>query len=79
MTLYNLGQKAKLLNVNPITSESCNSVSKEFTEKMALVVAVGFNVELGVAITGYAKPVPNLSIDSCYAFITLSEGPKKVF
>lgn len=46
---------------------------------MALVVAVGFNVELGVAITGYAKPVPNLSIDSCYAFITLSEGPKKVF
>ena len=37
MTLYNLGQKAKHLNVNPITSETCNSVSKEVAEKIAVM------------------------------------------
>ena len=76
MTLYNLGQKAKHLNVNPITSESCNSVSKEVAEKMALEVAIAFNAELGVAITGYAQPMPKLSINSCYAYIALMEGTK---
>ena len=79
MTLYNLGQKAKHLNVNPITSETCNSVSKEVAEKMALEVAVAFNAELGVAITGYAQPIPKVFINNCYAFIALAEGPKIVF
>ena len=37
MTLYNLGQKAKHLNVNPITSETCNSASKEVAEKIAVM------------------------------------------
>lgn len=76
MTLYNLGQKAKHLNVNPITSESCNSVSKEVAEKMALEIALAFNAEIGVAITGYAQPIPKLSIDSCFAYISLAEGTK---
>jgi|SRR5690554_937889 len=79
MTLYNLGQKAKHLNVNPITSETCNSVSKEVAEKMALEVAVAFNAELGVAITGYAQPMPKLSIESCFAYIALAEGTKIIF
>ena len=79
MTLYNLGQKAKHLNVNPITSESCNSVSKEVAEKMALEVAIAFNVELGVAITGYAQPMPKLEVNSCFAYIALAEESKIVF
>ena len=79
MTLYNLGQKAKHLNVNPITSETCNSVSKEVAEKMAIEVAMTFNAELGVAITGYAQPMPKLSINSCYAYIALTEGTKIMF
>lgn len=76
MTLYNLGQKAKHLNVNPITSESCNSVSKEIAEKMAIEVAVAFNAEFGIAITGYAQPVTKLSVNSCYAYVALAEGKK---
>lgn len=79
MTLYNLGQKAKHLNVNPITSESCNSVSKEVAEKMAVEVALAFNSELGVAITGYAQPLPKLKVDSCFAYIAMAEGSKLLF
>lgn len=79
MTLYNLGQKAKHLNVNPITSESCNSVSKEVAEKMAVEVALAFNAELGVAITGYAQPLPKLKVDSCFAYIAMAEGSKLLF
>ena len=79
MTLYNLGQKAKHLNVNPITSESCNSVSKEVAEKMAIEITNAFNAELGVAITGYAQPMPKLSVNSCFAYIALAEGTKIIF
>lgn len=79
MTLYNLGQKAKHLNVNPITSESCNSVSKEVAEKMAVEVALAFNAELGVAITGYAQPLPKLKVDSCFAYIAMAKGSKLLF
>lgn len=73
MTLYNLGQKAKHLNVNPVFAETCNSVSKGISEKMALEVALAFNAELGLAITGYAAPVAELSIKNCYAYIAIAE------
>lgn len=74
MTLYNLGQKARHLHVNPVFAEACNSVSKEISEKMAMEVALAFNAELGLAITGYAQPVSTLSIKDCYAYIAIAEG-----
>lgn len=73
MTVYNLGQKAKHLCVNPISAEKFNSVSKEISDKMAIEIAKAFNAELGVAITGYAKPMAELSIDECYAYISIAE------
>lgn len=76
MTLYNLGQKAKHLHVNPVFAEACNSVGKEISDKMAMEVALAFNAELGLAITGYAQPVSVLSIDDCYAYIAVSEYSK---
>ena len=78
ITAYNLGQKTKQLNINPIMAENCNSVSKEVSEKMAMEVAPKFNAELGLAITGYAEPVPELDIKTCYAFIALAENGKIV-
>ena len=74
ITLYNLGQKTRHLNVNPVLAEACNSVSKEVSEKMAMEVAALFNAELGLAITGYAEPVPELDIKSCYAFVAIAEN-----
>lgn len=69
LTVYNIGQKAKHLNVNPIEAESCNAVSKSIAEKMAKEVAQMFNSEIGVAITGYAREVTEQGIDSCYAYV----------
>ena len=34
ITVYNAGQKAKHLHINPIAAEKCNSVSKEIAEKL---------------------------------------------
>lgn len=73
MTLYNLGQKVKHLQVNPVLAEACNSVGKEISDKMAVEVALAFNAEVGVAITGYAQPVSPLSIKDCYAYIAIAE------
>ena len=69
LTVYNIGQKAKQLHVNPIEAESCNAVSKSIAEKMAREVAGIFNSEVGVAITGYARAVPEEGINSCYAYL----------
>lgn len=69
LTVYNIGQKAKQLNVNPIEAELCNAVSESIAEKMAREVARMFNSEVGVAITGYARVVPAEGIDSCYAYL----------
>ena len=46
---------------------------------MALEVAIAFNAELGVAITGYAQPMPKLEVNSCFAYIALAEESKIVF
>ncbi len=79
ITAYNAGQKAKQLNVNPVHAEQCNSVSKEISQKMAFEVAKVFNSELGLAITGYARPVPDEGIEDCFAYISLIHGADILF
>lgn len=79
ITAYNAGQKAKQLNINPIHAENCNSVSKEISEKMALEVSKRFNSELGLAITGYAQPVPEHGIEDCFAFVSLIRSSEIMF
>ncbi|MBW8361337.1 MAG: nicotinamide-nucleotide amidohydrolase family protein [Kaistella sp.] len=74
MTVYNSGQKAKHLGINPIVAESCNSVSKEISEKMAVEIAEKFNAEIGISITGYAQPFPEKNIHDCFAFIAISKN-----
>lgn len=45
---------------------------------MALEIAQKFNAELGVAITGYAQPVPEEDICSCFAYIAFSKNAKVI-
>ncbi len=71
MTLYNTGQKAKHLNINPVFAEQCNAVSKDIAEKMSFEIAEKFNAEVGIAITGYAQPVPEEGIKRCFAYIAV--------
>lgn len=77
ITVYNSGQKAKQLNVNPILAEQCNSVSKKIAEKLASEVAIKFNAELGISITGFTQPIPEKGIHHCFAYISLAY-PSKV-
>lgn len=76
ITAYNLGQKARHLHVDPISADSCNCVSADVTEQMALNVADRFSSSWGIASTGYAAPVPEIGIEELYAFISIASKGK---
>lgn len=76
LTVYNLGQKVKQLNVDPIVAEEVNCVSGEVAEKMALEVAIKFCSTMGVGITGYAKPVPEVGVNAAFAYVAISNNGK---
>src|ERR1051325_1421918 len=48
ITAYNLGQKSRHLNIDPIQAENCDSVSKDVAIKMALEVSKMFTSNWGV-------------------------------
>lgn len=58
ISAYNIGQKARHLQVEPIHAIANNCVSQKVAEQMALNVCPMFHSDWGVAITGYAAPVP---------------------
>ena len=55
ITAYNVGQKFKHLNVEPLHAMAVNCVSQKIADQMALNVANLFNSDWGVGITGYAS------------------------
>ncbi|MBW7676364.1 CinA family protein [Chryseobacterium chendengshani] len=57
MTVYTLEEKVKLLKVNEQEARSCNCVSQQIADEMALHVAELFGTDWGISITGYATPV----------------------
>lgn len=69
--VYNLGQKTRLLSVDPIYADLENCVSAEVTIQMAMAVTKMFCSHWGIAITGYATPVPALNIRSRFAYYAL--------
>jgi PncC family amidohydrolase len=71
ITVYNLGQKARHLNIEPIHAESCNCVSEKVAIQMALNVATLFTSDWSVGITGYAAPVPECSVDQPFAYYAI--------
>jgi nicotinamide-nucleotide amidase len=58
ITVYNLGQKARHLLVEPIHAEASNCVSEKVARQMSMEVTRLFQSNWGVAITGYASPAP---------------------
>lgn len=62
ITVYNLGQKSRQLNIDPIHAQSCNSVSEKIATDMASNVARKFLSDWGIGVTGYSSPVPELDI-----------------
>lgn len=70
ITTYNLGQKSRHLNVEPVHALECNCVSENVALQMANNVTSLFMSDWGIGITGYASPVPEKNIQqlfACYA------------
>lgn len=77
ITAYNLGQKTRHLEVDPILALSCNCVSEEVSAQMAEQITHLFLSDWGIAITGYASPVPEQDIHelfACYAIYSKQTG-----
>jgi PncC family amidohydrolase len=62
LTLYNTGQKAKHLFVDPIIAERTNCVSDRIAQSMAVGACIFFSSDWGIGITGYAAPVPEWKV-----------------
>jgi len=75
ITTYNLGQKSRHLQVEPIHAMACNCVSEQVAREMALAVCRLFNSDWGLAITGYASKVPE-SNNELFAYYTIAYAGK---
>lgn len=75
ITAYNLAQKFKHLQIEPIHAGAVNCVSEQVAEEMAKGVSSLFNSYWGIGITGYATPVPE-SDDKLFAFYAIAMNGK---
>jgi len=71
ITAYNLGQKTRHLNIEPIYADNCNCVSEKTVSEMALYICRSFSSDWGIGVTGYASPVPE-SGNKLFAWYALS-------
>ena len=76
ITAYNLGQKCRHLQVEPISAESCDCVSEEVARAMALNVAKMFVSHYSIAITGYASKMPEKGLNDLYAHYAIASDNK---
>lgn len=69
ITVYNIGQKCKHLQVDPIEALQSNGVSAKVAFQMSLGVQQLFRSDYGIAITGYAAPLPEKNVHNIFAFV----------
>ena len=71
ITAFNIGQKFKHLQVDPVHALAVNCVSQRIAEEMAREVCNLFKSDWGIAITGYAsaEPVSGNKIFAYYAIV----------
>jgi PncC family amidohydrolase len=72
ITAYNLHQKCTHLFINPAYAVTCNCVSETVAAEMATGVRTSFKSDWGIAITGYASPVPEVNLVELYACYAIS-------
>ena len=77
ITTYNLGQKTRHLGVDPILAQQVNCVSNYVCEAMAKGCSTLFKSHWGIAVTGFASPVPE-SNNETYAYYAIVHNNKMV-
>ena len=78
ITLYNIGQKCRHLNIDPIHAEHCNCVSQKVSDEMAANICDLFCTGYGIAIIGYASPVPEKNFERLFAYVSIARNKKVV-
>ena len=72
ITAYNIGQKVKHLGLDYTEGVNCNCVSQATANVMALHVCELMNSKMGIAITGYASPIPEEDIHQLHAYMSIA-------
>jgi nicotinamide-nucleotide amidase len=78
VTAYNLVQKTKLLQIDPLHAVACNCVSAQVAEEMADGVLKMFNTDWSISITGYAATIPEAGINDLYSYFCVRTKEKIV-
>ncbi len=78
ITAYNMGQKARHLNIDPIFCNKVNCVAEKIADTMAIEVSKMFSSHYGIGITGYASIVPECEKEGLFAFFSVSYKQKIV-
>ena len=71
ITTFNIGQKFKHLQVDPVHALAVNCVSQKVADEMAQQVCILFKSDWGIGITGYATPEPS-SGNKVFAFYAIA-------
>ena len=71
ITTYNINQKVHHLKIDRKKGEECNCVSEKTANEMALGVCELFGTDWGIAVTGYATPVPESGF-KVFAYFSIS-------
>lgn len=74
MTVYNLGQKTRQLNIEPILATKVNSVAEAIAETLALEISIKFLSNFGIGITGYSTLVPECEKEGIFAYISIAHN-----
>jgi nicotinamide-nucleotide amidase len=76
ITCYNLPQKTRHLNVNPIVGEKHNAVHQVIANELAQGVCELFLSDYGIGITGYASLMPQQEEEGIYAYCSIAYKKK---
>ena len=71
ITAFNIGQKFKHLQVDPVHALAVNCVSQKVSEEMAKQVCILFKSDWGIGVTGYATPEPLPEIKYLLSMLSL--------
>jgi len=72
ITVYNIGQKARHLRVEPVHAIECDCVSEKISAEMSVQVCCLFTSDYGIGITGYAARVPEKNINDLFAYYAIA-------
>lgn len=78
MTVYSLQQKSRLLNVDRQHAEAVNCVSAQVASELAKGICEKFQVNIGIATTGYAEPDQAHQIEQPIAYIAVCHNQVEV-